>query len=44
MELAPPLDYDLQFKKIFLNPLNNILESLELPSVKSDLILFPSII
>lgn len=42
-EFALPIDMDAQYTKIYLDPMNNILEVLGVPSLSSDLLLFPGI-
>jgi len=42
-EFAPKMDIDLQFKKIFLNPVNNMLKALGYSELKSDLLILPSL-
>lgn len=42
-EIALLMDYDEQFKKVFLNPLNSILGALGVPKIHADLILIPTL-
>ena len=37
-EIAPPIDYDLQFEKVILDPINRILKSLGLHTLDANLI------
>jgi hypothetical protein len=37
MEFAPPIDYDLQFSKSILSPVNSIIEPLGMPEITSRL-------
>lgn len=42
-EIAPNIDYDRQFAKVFLGPLNNMLAPLGVSKIHADLILTPSL-
>lgn len=42
-ETALVVDYDEQFKKVFLNPLNSVLGALGVPKIHADLILIPTL-
>lgn len=39
-EIAPEIDYDLQFEKTFLNPINRILESMGMKQMDPELVYF----
>jgi DNA polymerase elongation subunit (family B) len=43
VEFAPPVNLDLQFEKVFLNPLNTVLEAAGIPRLNPDLLWFPSL-
>jgi hypothetical protein len=43
IEIAKDIDFDLQFEKLILSPINNILKSMNLMELDRNLILFPSL-
>lgn len=40
-EIAPEVDYDVQFDKLFLSPINNILKALKIDRLDTDLSVMP---
>lgn len=40
-EFAPAIDYDMQFQKLYLKPINNVLDALKVEKLDSDLSVMP---